>query len=149
MEVLIRPDLGNRAYRLRCRFVVDAAPQQDYYRAIWRRALEKMQHAMAERFISDMAKQGWGYLPSQSITMTGPFSETPIVSLRGIRRPHFDARRPDLRRRGDAAASLVSIVPDLDKTDRWEYELAAVFVHKTLLMEVPTEDEERKVLASW
>ena len=142
--LLLRSDLGKKPYRLRCRFSVDAFP-----RASW---LEKAKHAAAEAFVQDMAKQGFEYLDQHGVTMTGPFSATPITGLPSRReRGRFNARqalpavlagnplRPPER-------SYAVSVPLLDESEKWEYELAAVFIHKTLFVETPDKHEEEEML---
>lgn len=135
-ELLIRPDLGKRPYRLRCRFTIDAFPKPHW--------LEKAKYAAAEAFVRDMAKQGFEYVDRLGVTMTGPFPTVEIAS--SLRRPreHFSARRPDFRRK--EPGSMATTLPALTEMPRWDYELAMVFVHKTLLVEIPTAEEEREML---
>ena len=139
-ELLLRPDLGKRAYRLRCRFSVGAFPKEDW--------LGKAKVAAAEKFIEDMAKHDWHYLEHHGIRMTGPFAAMQAMSLPPRHQQekwHWNARMPFLPR-GLSNDVPVVTVPSLDESDKWEYELAAVFVHDTILTESPDPDEERAIL---
>lgn len=146
VELLLRPDLGKKAYRLKCRFVIGAFPSE--------RTLELAKYHAADLFVRDMAKQGWQYLDEHGFKMTGPFPAVEVISLPSRsqqQRWHTPSSelfaaiqagyRPDrLVRNGSHAKS----VPLITETDDWEFELAGVFVHETLLAEVPDEHEERR-----
>ncbi len=145
---LIRPDLGRRAYRLKCRFVIEAYPTAG------RLATVKVE--AAERFVEDMAKQGYEYMDKHGVT------EPRLI---GAVTPITGAPTRAQRERFDAAAALPNVmagdrlrlqhemdyavtIPLLNQVDAWQYEITAVFVHKTLLVETPDDHEERKVLLS-
>ena len=147
---LVRPDRGKRAYRLRCRFQIDAFPKASF--------LEKAKYAAAEAFVRDMAKRGWQHVEKYGFRMTGPFPATVTVNLpkRSQQMPWAIPSRdllPAIQagyRFGprESSSPYISEVPLLGETDRWEYELAGVFVHETILTESPDEhelkEEERK-----
>ena len=148
MELLLRPDLGKKAYRLKCRFIVGAFPSD--------RTLEKAKYEAADLFVRDMAKQGWQYLDEHGFKMTGPFPATEIVIL--PKRSEQERWHTPTRELLSAALAghplrashrgegYVRNVPSLDSTDSWEFELAGVFVHDTLLAEMPDTHEEQEAL---
>ena len=131
-ELLLRPDLGKRAYRLRCRFAIDAFPREWF--------LEKAKYAAAQRFVEDMAKQGWEHIQKFGFQMKGPFSAltVPFLPKRALQEKwHFNARYPMPRRiSSEGAPAYVGTVPLLGESEKWEYELAGVFIHKTILTEL-------------
>jgi len=147
LTLLLRPDLGRRAYRLRCRFTVNAFPDKDM--------LEKAKFKAAEMFVRDMAKQGWAYLDKHGFKMTGPFVPMNIVSLpkrHQQARWHTPSRemlaavRDGYRGRDVPDQGYVTTVAPIQGADAWDFELAGVFVHKTILTESPDPHEEKEVL---
>lgn len=139
---ILRPDRGLKAYRLHCRFTVDAHPSESY--------LNEAKMVAGKAFISDIAKQGWEYLDVHGITMKGPMPEpTKLVTLPSRAKqdrwqisardalPAIAAgyRLPQLQGVGP-----VSAVPSLEDAVEWQYDLSAVFVHKTIL-QTNIEDE--------
>lgn len=148
-QLIIRADPGKRAYRLRCRFVIDAAPAQPYFRQAWERELEKAKYETAERFVRDMAKKGWEYLGRYPWRFRGPFPVMPIVTLprRSQSRWHIPSRELLAAvqagyRPVEHTDAVIRDIPVLSHSDRCEYELSAVFIHKTILVEVPDREEE-------
>lgn len=147
LTLLLRPDLGKRAYRLRCRFTVNAFPDTAM--------LERAKVQAAEMFVRDMAKQGWEYLDKHGFKMTGPFIPMKIVALP---KRHQQARwhtsshellaqaRAGFRSPALSEPNYVTAVPALSETESWDFELAGVFVHKTILTESPDPHEEKEVL---
>lgn len=135
VEVLLRPDLGKRPYRLKCRFITNAFPTE--------RMLEKAKHEAAGLFVRDMAKQGWQHLGGHGFKMSGPFPATEIVTLpkrseqERWHTPSAQMLASQSFQRKPQASSYARIVPLITETDSWEFELAAVFVHDTLLTEIP------------
>lgn len=144
-ELLLRPDLGKKAYRLRCRFRIGAFPSE--------RTLEKAKYEAAGLFVRDMAKQGWQHVEKHGFRMSGPFAAVETISLpkrSQQERWHTPSREllpamlagyrvPSPSSNG----SYVKSVPPIAETDSWEFELAAVFVHETILTELPAPHEER------
>ena len=63
-NLLIRPDLGYKAYRLHCRFTICAFPTKGQ--------LEGGKLEAGYRFIEDMDKQGYEYIDSHGVKMSGP-----------------------------------------------------------------------------
>ena len=146
-ELILRPDLGKGAYRLRCRFTVDSAPTSPRQRRAWEHTLEKMKRATAKRFVADMDKQGWEYVDKYGFRMSGPYHPVQPVDLRRLRRQRFNARSPDFRQPHEPGPeAAVVTLSSLAESDRWDYELSAVFVHKTLLAEIPYVSEEQQEL---
>lgn len=148
VTLLVRPDIGHRAYRLRCRFRVGAYPTQDW--------LDKAKYTAAEQFVADLAKQGWTYLDKHGFKMSGPFVPVEIVNLptRHQQAQWHMKSSEMLNKLGTgqqfraASASYASIVPPVAECEYWEFELAGVFVHQTLLTERPDAHEEKKGLAT-
>ena len=141
VEVLVRPDRGKKAYRLRCRFRVDASPNPDF--------LKRAKFRAAETFVEDMRKQGWEYLNSHGFKMIGPFPAIEVVSLppRSLQ-PRWHQPSQEVLQRVMAGQvvrtngkNYASDVPALETCEKWEYELAGVFVRDTILTEMPDEKE--------
>lgn len=138
LTLLIRPDLGKMAYRLKCRFVIASGHGQ--------RELEQAKYKAADWFIKDMHKEGWEYIERYGFRLRGPFPATPVpVTIR--RKAHLSAKNmiDQVRMGARFLADNIPIftVPLLEETDKWEYELAGVFMHKTILVEVPDIWEEQ------
>lgn len=144
--LILKPDVPKKAYRLKCRFTVESGVQVEQ--------LDRIKVKVAEQFVEDLGKQGWIYDPNKlhpaerGFRLSGPFSKvTPLglPSKSEIRR--FSAK--------DALAGIqtgnkfrskefnyVSTVLGLDETDKWEYELSAVFIRPRILTEIPDPHEE-------
>ena len=145
ITLLVRSDMGRKAYRLRCRFKVAAFPSQDL--------LEKSKYKVAELFVESLAKQGWEYLDKHGFKMTGPFAPLVIVNLpKRHQQAQWHTKSSEVlanasfyQRLSTKETSYVSSVTPLTECEEWEFELAGVFVHKTLLAETPDPWEERKV----
>lgn len=132
--LLLRPDRGVRPYRLRCRFTVNAYPSE--------RELDEACIAAVEQFIKDMAKQGWDYLDEYGFQLDKspkPHFALSEVLPRGKQEEwHVDARKvqnPSAVKRIGLSSPGVITVPSVAHSDRWDFELSAVFLHKTLLTE--------------
>ena len=144
VELLLRPELGKKAYRLKCRFVIGAFPSE--------RTLEKAKYEAAGRFIRDMAKQGWQHVEPHGFKMSGPFPHTEIVILpkRSEQEQWHTPSRQMLASGRFARAVIdggyVRSVPLVTETDSWEFELAGVFIHSTILTEVPDAHEEQEAI---
>ncbi len=148
-ELILRPDLGKKPYRLKCRFVIGAYPSA--------RALEKGKFEAADLFVRDMAKQDFDYVDHYGFKMSGPFPAVETVTLPSAsqqERWHTPSAemitairagyQPEqLARNGGYAKS----VPLISETDAWEFELSGVFVHDTILTEVPDPHEEKEMTA--
>lgn len=141
VEVLVRPDRGKKAYRLRCRFTVEAFPNLGF--------LERAKFRAAQAFVEDMRKRGWEYLNSHGFKMTGPFPAIEVVRLppRSLQ-PRWHQPSQEVLQRIMAGqvvrtngTTYASGVPALGTCEKWEYELAGVFVHDTILTEMPDEKE--------
>ena len=143
--LLIRPDLGRKAYRLRCRFRTEAFP-----RDAW---LDKAKYAAAEAFVRDMAKQGYEYQDAHGFKLAGPFSCLHIATLPKHSWQFSAAEMLQRLRAGQPVSDrhegkdYARTAPALTATDQWEYELAGVFIHKTILCEMPDQHEEQKELS--
>ena len=147
LTLLLRPDRGRSAYRLRCRFKVNAFPNPDFF--------DKAKFQAAEMFVRDMKKQGWTYLDKHGFKVSGPYAPLVPVSLphRHLQAQWHTASRDLLpqiqagrRFHRPKEPGYVSVVPSLIEMDEWEFELAGVFVHSTILTEIPDAHEERQEL---
>ena len=142
------PDLGKRPYRLKCRFQVPAGSGP--------RFLEKAKYAAAEQFIADMKVKGWDYigesarLPASERGFRMTFKGAHI-EVRGLSKPR---RLPDAREMQGAvmqgarflpdARSDVVNVPHYTETEYVDFQLEGIFLHDTILTEVPDINEERR-----
>ena len=138
LQLLLRPDLGKKAYRLRCRFRIGAFPKAEF--------LQKAKIKAAERFVDDMHVRGFEYLDAHGFVMKGPFTPWPEpITIR--RPPRLTARQmlPMLMQgkkfRAEETTLGTNVLP-LSEYEYWEYELAGVFVHRTILVEHPSEGEK-------
>ena len=146
VSLLLRPDLGKKPYRLKCRFVFDAAPRNLLRVEIWKRELEKAKFQAAEMFVADMAKQGWEHVPKHGFHLRGPFPATPEpVQLKAPRVLTARELLPMVRagyRPPEEPDTGVTLVLPLGENDTWEWELQAVFIRNTILTDVPDAHEE-------
>mgnify|MGYP001616947722 FL=1 len=104
----------------------------------------------AEQFVKDMAKRGWEYVDEHGFRMTGPYPSIEVMSLpkppARLRNKEALARVIQGDRLRDPGGVITMSVPLLTATEYWEYELAGVFVHKTLVMDLPYPHEEKEML---
>ncbi len=149
VELLVRPDHGKRAYRLKCRFVIGAYPSE--------RTLELGKFEAAERFVRDMRKQDYEYLDTHGLEMSGPFPATETVTIpKRSQQEQWHAPSAELfaaiqsgyrpERMAQDGGCARPVLP-LAETDAWEFELSGVFVHKTIWTEVPDPHEEKEMPA--
>jgi hypothetical protein len=139
-EVLIRRDLGTRPYRLRCRFTIDAHPSK--------RSLEKAGYASAKMFIRDMKLQGFEYMDRYGFEMTGPYPAIATITVpkRSRQKWHLPSKElmaavaAGYRPSNPGNGNGVQTVPLINETDRWDFELSAVFLHDTILTELPEKE---------
>lgn len=137
IQLLLRPDLGKKAYRLKCRFRIGALPRRDL--------LDKAKVQAAEWFVVDMRKQGFEYIDRFAVTMRGPF---PCVDPMPLQKPKRLTARQMLagilqgNKYRAANETLAQNVLPLGESEHWEYELSMVFAHKTMLAERPDKHEE-------
>lgn len=141
-ELLLKPDLGKKGYRLRCLFTTGPNPSKDYW--------DKARVTAAERFIQDMKRQGWEFVSRYGFQVTGPkayieVGEAPPAPKRFSAKEmlHQAMRGEPIR---DTYRSPIQSVPALTLADVWEWELAGVFQRDTLLMEYPSPTEEKEML---
>src|SRR5437762_10228218 len=100
IDLLLRPELTKKAYRMKCRFTtpVMALTEENLYK------LKAMKDKVAEEFIRDMELQGWEWdnniiEPSQrGFTLKGPFSYVPITGApTKAEQQRFNARQSQQR----------------------------------------------------
>lgn len=135
-----RPDAGKRAYRLHCRFEVGAHPSE--------RQLEKAMHYWMDRFVEDMAKRGYQYLSKYPIeaTFKGAYV-APVALPKPKRLPSAREMQRDVMQGAKFRAEPVTgmqTVPHYLQAAIWQYDLSAVFLHDTILMDVPDLHEEKR-----
>lgn len=141
--VLIRPDLGKRPYRLKCRFKIEAHPDPERLRRGAASALEM--------FVRDMRKQGWEYDPRHPVKLDGPF---PIVETVTLKTPHRLTSREMLAGVRQGARflpqheTMAKPVTPLAMSEYWEFEVKAVFIRDTILTESPDPHEEKEMIQS-
>ena len=139
VQLLTRPSLDKRSYRLRCRFKIEAYPQPS--------RLELAKVRMAERFVADMHKQGWEYVEQYGFKMKGPF---PMVEPVMIHVPRPISAREMMagvlagKPFRDNGVDYAKPVLGIDMQEYWEYELAGTFARAQLLTEYPDPHEEEK-----
>lgn len=133
-----RPDLGKKAYRLHCKFSIGNHPRPEF--------LKKATYAAADRFVVDMHKQGWEYVEKFGWDRTGPFPAMRAVALpKRVRVPSAREMLAGVKQGNPYRAQAfygVQSVPLINESEDWEYRLAGVFVHKTILTEYPDRHEE-------
>lgn len=142
------PDLGKKPYRLKCRFEIGAGHSE--------RQLEKAKYLAAEQFVADMAVKGFEYIGESSrlppsergfrmtfkgahIKVTGARKPPRVPSAREMLPEIMQGNR--FRAQEDPA---VMMVPHWTESEYLDYELSAVFIHETILFEVPDAHEERR-----
>ena len=158
-DLLIRPDLGRKAYRLRCAFTVPAftvrpgaSPTECVTRRnVYDEAVKRSAVKVAEKFVVDMGLQGWEIEEKHGFQISGPHTVTPIRSIpKRSRQEHwqlpaekalsilyFGGKIPRL---GPDPGYVTAVAP-LNESEDWEYRIAAVFSRPTLVFEY---DETQK-----
>lgn len=141
---LIRPDLGKKAYRLRCRFRCEMGDHKPGGKD--RAYFEEARKVALEQFVSDMRVRGWEYTDRELPRVTGPYPYIPAGELPKPRR--ISARNmlsgvmQGQKFRDDVEGVFT---PDpVDATEYVEYEIAAVFVRNTILVDLPDLHEEKR-----
>lgn len=150
VELLLRPEVEKKPYRLKCRFSIDAYPRPEW--------VEKYKLQVAEQFVNDMERQGWEYDPNvlpvseRGFRLRGPFTTTPLTGLPS----HVDRVRmsaaamlPGVRAGNpyrDSGHDYAATVDPIDSTERWEYEISAVFIRPQIFTEIPDPHEERSIV---
>ena len=143
-----RPDMRKRAYRLHCRFQIEAYPAPG--------SLERARRATAEVFIEDMMKRGYDYVGESSrlppsergfrmefkgshIAVTNPQKPKRVLSAKEMLPQVMQGNK---FRATDRPA--VMDVPDIDATEYWDFDLSCIFMHDTILSEIPDRHEETR-----
>ena len=137
VQLITKPSLDKKAYRLKCRFRIEPYPKV--------KRLEREKVRVAEMFVSDMNKQGWAYVPEYGFTMKGPFSFVAPTTLYAPRALSAREMMPGVKnglRFRDNGGSVAGLVPALNMTEWWEYELRGVFSRPQVMVEYPDLNEE-------
>ena len=135
--LLLRPELGRKPYRLRCRFMIEAFPSRE--------SLDRAKIKAAELFIRAMKVREWEYVSRYGITLN-PKPFIPIAAMNLDRPISLTARQmlPGVIRGNKYRAPVPSGVftpPPLQESEAWEFELSAVFTHGTILTELADEEK--------
>ena len=137
-SLIIRPGRDYKPYRLKCRFKVDPWPR--------RSQLERAKVQIAEQFVEDMRKQGWVYNNS-GFQMTGPFPAIMPITIRAPRVPSAKEMLSQVAmgaRFLDDGGTEAGLMPTLDQSAWWEFEIAGVFIRPELMTEWPDLHEEER-----
>ena len=143
------PDLGKKAYRLKCRFQVPAGSGRAY--------LERAKYAAAEQFVADMAKRGYEHigeshrLPVAERGWRMKFKGAHIEVMTSLPKPK---RLPSAREMQAAVMQgarfladdrpTTMTVPHFTQCEYHDYELSTIFLRDTILFEVPDLHEEKR-----
>ena len=95
---------------------------------------------VAERFVKDMAAQGWVHDPRFGFRLTGPFPAIVPVTIHVPRTPSAREMLPYVAQGArflDAGGTIAGMMPKITESEWWEYELAGVFVRDEILVEKP------------
>lgn len=133
--LLFPRDLGKKAYRLKCRFVIEPRPSRE---CLTRGAIKAL-----ELFVVDMAKQGWRHVSGEAPRLRGPFSPTKTMTVRRTPPPSAREMLPSVAQGNRFRAggeTLAHLVTPLAESDRWEYEIAAVFARDAIRAELSDRD---------
>ena len=135
------PDLGKRAYRLRCQITVGNGVHGAELRQAVRGCLE--------HFVKGMHLEGFEWLSRYGWRPEG--MPVPHIEPREIRiPPRLTAKQmlPAVKQGARFLAKDETIawaVPSLEESIRWDYIVSGVFVHDTLVIDVPYPHEEERV----
>lgn len=147
-ELLIRASRVKKPYRLKCRLKIEPAPSpvRDYDGHLrWRSRLEREKVRIAERFVSDMKAQGWEHRPGDGFRMRGPFPMVVPKTIHRVRALSAKEMMPHVAQGArflDRGTDGVSIVPKLEASEWWEFEISGVFIREQILTESPDPHEE-------
>ena len=140
VQVLIKPSLDKKPYRLRCRFKIERLPRLE--------RLDREKVRLAEQFVRDMAAQGWVYDNRFGFRMTGPYPMIVPVTIHIPPRLSASQMLPYVAQGArflDEGGTRAMTMPRLETSEYWEYELAGVFVRDAVLIEQPDLHEEEYV----
>lgn len=138
LDILLRPSLDKRGYRLRCRFKIEPYPTKA--------RLDRERVTVAEQFVSDMHKQGWEHDARHAFKMTGPFPMVPLTTIHPRSVPTAKEMVPYVKNGArflDQGKSTATTIPPLDLSEWWEYEIAGVFVRTQIMTEYADRHEEQ------
>lgn len=134
-----RPDLGKTPYRLKCRFRVGAYPSE--------RVLTEAKFRSFDLFVDAMAKQGFDYIGESSRL---PEDERGVrmvfkgahVAIMNMHRPKRRLTSKEMLPQVMQGARFLpeeethaAAVPHYTEVEFWDFELSAIFLRDTMLME--------------
>ena len=137
-QLQLKPSRDRKAYRLHCRFKIEPYPREE--------RLDREKVRLAEIFVADMHKRGWEYVERFGFKMTGPF---PMVQPVSIHVPSLLSAKQMLsgvangQRFRDEGHDYASLVPSLDMTEYWDFDLEGVFHRPQLMVEYADPHEEK------
>lgn len=137
VELLLPKTLDKKAYRLRARFKIEPYPTRD--------RLDREKVRVADMFVRDMHKQGWENAERYGFRLRGPFpmaAPSVIRPRRTLAARHMESGVAQGERFLDDGEDTATLVPALNATEWWEYEIAAVFSRTAILVEIPDRHEE-------
>ena len=143
VELILRPDLGKRPLRLKCRFKVEPQPSP--------RQLELAKNHCADLFVQEMAKQGFAYMSQFQFRITGPYVFMEPSSPPSPKRLRAKDMLPQVAQGArflDEGETGVQEMPAILYTEYWEYELSAVFLHDTIMGEYALPHEEKEAFTA-
>lgn len=135
-----RADLGKHPYRLHCRFRVGADASK--------RDVEQAANIAADTFIADMAVQGWQHLSQYGFRLTFKGSSVVPMNLGRPKRPPSSREMlPQVMQgatfRSTGEPAVMNVLPP-SMVEFVDFDLSGVFLHNTILSEIPDLHEERR-----
>ena len=124
---------------MHCRFRIEQHPTKD--------SLDRGKVKAAEWFVEDQRKEGFEYVGRFGFILN-PKPFVPVVPVTLDTPKHLTARQmlsgviQGNKYRANEFAG-VQTVPLLGESEYWEYDISAVFVHRTILTERPDPHEEQ------
>lgn len=139
VSLLLRPDLGKKAYKMRSRFRIEAEHTREQ--------LNRARNVALNDFIVAMGKRDWQYVSKYLPRITGPYSYIQPSEQAKPQRISAKQMLPGVlqgNKYRESPDTLGVFSPDpVDATEWVEYEISAFFVHPTLVLEIPYSHEER------
>ena len=138
MEVVVRPDLGKRPYRLHCHVTVEGGVRGSELHLAVGHCLDDFVRAMHQQGFEHVSSEPW-----RSHGMPKPHIK-PMTLRRPARLSSRDMMPAVMQgarfRAGPETIALV--VPRLEESELWDYDVSGVFLHDTILTDVPDLHEE-------
>lgn len=135
LTIIVPKEAGLKPYRLHARFSIKSYPPPA--------ALDEAVKTCAEKFIEDMAKQGWEYLDQHGVFLDPepkPHFDIYDAPKRSQQEEwHVNARQVQdprsVQRLKTVGTPGVLSLPSVAHSDVWDFDISAVFLHKALITE--------------